>query len=69
MMFAHRRHPQEHEDNRLRRAAQHFHGVLYRCMRFMRDIRFDVVFHRYAAKSDPVHVENLNTRGSRKTGV
>lgn len=44
---------QEHEDNGFGTAAQHLHGVLDGCMRFGRDIAFDVIFHRDAAKCDP----------------
>ena len=37
--------PEEHEDDRLRAARQHLHRVLYRCLRFTRDISLNVVLY------------------------
>ena len=44
---------EEHENNRLRTAAQHLHGVFDGRVRFGRDVAFHVVFHRDAAERDP----------------
>lgn len=45
-------HTQEHEDDRLRAAAQHFHGVLDGCVRFRRYVAFNIVLHGDATKCD-----------------
>ena len=43
-------HTQEHEDDRLRAADQHFHGVLDGCVRFRRYVAFNIVLHGDATK-------------------
>ena len=44
---------EEHEDDRLRGAAQHLHGVLHRRVGLVRDVRLHVVLHRDPAERDP----------------
>ena len=45
-------HAQEHEDDRLARAAQHLHRVFQRRLRFGADVALHVVLHGDAAESD-----------------
>ena len=43
---------QKHENDRLRAAAQHLHGVFDGRVRLGRYVALDIVLHRYAAKRD-----------------
>jgi hypothetical protein len=47
-------HPEEHENNRLGRRAKHLHCVLNGRVRFVGNVRLDVVFHGDPAERDPV---------------
>lgn len=58
MLVVDRVHTKEHEDDRLRRAAQHLHGVFDGGVRLWRDVAFHVVLHRDAAKRDPAKTKN-----------
>jgi predicted tellurium resistance membrane protein TerC len=42
---------QEHENNCFRGAAQHFQGIFYGCMGFVRYIGLHIIFHGYTTKS------------------
>ena len=46
---------QEHEDDGLGAAAQHFHGVFNCSVRLWRNVAFHVILHRDAAKRDPAY--------------
>ena len=48
-------HAEEHEDDGLRGAAQHLHGVLERRLRVGRDVSLHVVLARDAAERDAVN--------------
>lgn len=42
---------QKHEDNRLRRAAQHFQGIFYCCVGLAGYVGLHIVLHRDATES------------------
>lgn len=50
MVFVDGRNAQKHKNDRFRRAAQHFHGILDGRMRFVRNVGLHVIFHRDTTK-------------------
>lgn len=59
MALVDRRDAQEHEDDRLRGTAQHFHRVFDRRVRLVGNVGFYVVFHGDTAEGYPATTTNL----------
>lgn len=51
---------QKHEDDRLRAAAQHLHGIFDGCVGLWRNVTFNIILHRDATKRDSVPSQNKN---------
>lgn len=57
--LVHGRDAQEHEDDRFRGTAQHFHRVFDRRVRLVGNVGFHVVFHGDTAEGYPATTKNL----------
>lgn len=60
MVLVDSRNTEEHENDRLRAAAQHLHGVLDGRVRLVGDVRLHVVLHCYTTECNPSKIKQDN---------